>query len=135
MEQAMQMGLANKDNYKKMPKAMLMARAITSGVRAIYPMCLNNMYSIDEMMDNVLPEVMETTIVNAEIITEAKTQKDHLANKRELSAQLAALSFSKADITSFAKMFKLTEDNELVEELITSKESLMAKIKIFEETT
>ena len=133
MEQAMQMGLANKDNYKKMPKAMLMARAITSGVRAIYPMCLNNMYSVDEMMDNVLPEVVEATIVNAEIITEAKTQKDHTANKRELSKQLTALSFTKADVTAFAKMFDLGQDTELVEELITSKESLMAKIKIFEE--
>ena len=66
MEQAIQMGLANKDNYKKMPKAMLMARAITSGVRAIYPMCLNNMYSVEEMMDT--QPTPEEIAVEAEII-------------------------------------------------------------------
>ena len=131
MEQAEQMGLANKDNYRKMPKAMLMARAITSGVRAIYPVCLNNMYSVEEMMD--IQPTPEEIAVEAEIITEAKTQKDHTSNKRELSKQLTALSFTKADITAFAKMFELGENVELVEELITSKESLLAKVKIFED--
>ncbi len=75
----------------------------------------------------------EETAVEAEIVEEAKTQKDHTANKRELSKQLTALSFTKADVTAFAKMFDLGENVELVEELITSKESLLAKIKIFED--
>jgi len=74
----------------------------------------------------------EEIAVEAEIVEEAKTQKDHTANKRELSKQLTALSFTKADITEFAKMFDLGQDVELVEELITSKESLLAKIKLYE---
>ncbi len=131
IEQATQMGLANKDNYKKMPKAMLMARAITSGVRAIYPMCLNNMYSVDEMMD-AQPTQGEIQI-EAEIVQDNQNQKDHTANKRELAKQLTALSFSKADITSFAKQFDLSDNTEKLSEMIANHETLMNSVKIFEE--
>ena len=128
IEMAKQMGLSGKDNWVRMPKQMLMARAITSGVRALYPACLNNMYTDTEVMD--MPKE-EAEIEEAEI-TETKKELDVPRLKMQLSKRLKDLSFSSADIKDFALKFELTENAELIEEILNNDEKLMTMVKEFE---
>ncbi len=131
IEKAKKAGIYNTNPvWQKYPSNMLRSRCITDGVVALYPVCLGG--NTPQTIAEDTQKTQEEITVEAEIIQENQTQKDHTANKRELSKQLTALSFSKADVTAFAKMFDLGNDTELVEELITSKESLLAKIKLYE---
>ena len=118
---------------------MLMARAVSGGVRAIYPACLNNMYSADEAQDivnpndtNSMPTIERTDIEDAEILEPAPSI-DGL--KLSLANGLKELSFSSADIKSFATKFKLNEDNELLEKLVNDKAMLMDYVAEFEGKT
>lgn len=52
-EQAKRIGLAGKDNWKNYPKAMLRARCIAEGVRAVYPGAIGGMLSVEEAQDVV----------------------------------------------------------------------------------
>lgn len=51
MERAKRAGLGTKDNWQKYPEAMLSARVIAEGVRAIFPGCLSGMYLGEEVQD------------------------------------------------------------------------------------
>lgn len=50
-EQAKKIGLTNKDNWKNYPKAMLRARCIAEGVRAVFPGAIGGMMSVEEAQD------------------------------------------------------------------------------------
>jgi hypothetical protein len=50
-EQAKKIGLTGKDNWKNYPKAMLRARCIAEGVRAVYPGAIGGMLSVEEAQD------------------------------------------------------------------------------------
>ena len=126
IETAKQMGLATKDNWVKMPKQMLMARAITAGVRALYPACLNNMYSDMEAIDMPKEDIIET-----EIEDEAPKQSISLL-KMKLANRLKDLSLSTADIKSFAVKFDLTENADLIEEILNDESKLIEMVKEFE---
>ena len=126
IEMAKQMGLAEKDNWKKMPKQMLMARAITAGVRALYPACLNNMYSDMEAIDMPKEDIIET-----EIEEEAPKQSISLL-KMKLANRLKELSLSTADIKAFALKFELTENADLIEEILNDENKLIEMVKEFE---
>lgn len=126
IEMAKQMGLSEKDNWKKMPKQMLMARAITAGVRALYPACLNNMHTDIEAMD-----MPKEDIEDAEIESE-EPKKDLSQLKFKLSKRLKDLSLSTADIKAFAVKFELTENAELIEEILNDENKLIEMVKEFE---
>ena len=126
IEMAKQMGLSAKDNWVKMPKQMLMARAITAGVRALYPACLNNMYSYEEAIDMPKEDIIET-----EIEEEAPKQSISLL-KMKLANRLKELSFSTADIKAFALKFELTENADLIEEILNDENKLIEMVKEFE---
>lgn len=51
MDRAQKAGLTGKDNWKKYPTEMLSARCVAEGVRAVYPACLNGMYTNEEVAD------------------------------------------------------------------------------------
>lgn len=125
MEMATKMGLAAKDNWKKMPKQMLMARAISSGVRAIYPDCLNNMYSVEEAQDI---EPVETEEIEDTEIEENNT--DQL--KLSLKNKLVKLNFVTADVKDFATKFNLAEDMDLLKALVEDEKLLLEKVNEFE---
>ena len=126
IEMAKQMSLIEKDNWKKMPKQMLMARAITAGVRALYPACLNNMYSDIEAIDMPKEDIIETEI-------EDETPKKDLSQlKFSLSKRLKDLSLSTADVKAFAVKFDLTENAELIEEILNDENKLIEMVKEFE---
>lgn len=126
IEMAKQMGLASKDNWVKMPKQMLMARAITSGVRALYPSCLNNMYAYEEAIDMPKEDIIETEIEDEE------PKKDLSQLKFRLSKRLKDLSLSTADIKAFAIKFELTENADLIEEILNDENKLIEMVKEFE---
>lgn len=50
-EQATKAGLTGKDNWKNYPRAMLRARCIAEGVRAVYPAAIGGMMVAEEAMD------------------------------------------------------------------------------------
>lgn len=50
-EQAKKAGLTNKDNWKNYPQAMLRARAIAEGVRAVFPGAIGGMLTVEEAQD------------------------------------------------------------------------------------
>lgn len=51
-EQAKKAGLTNKDNWKNYPRAMLRARTIAEGVRAVYPAAIGGMMIAEEAADS-----------------------------------------------------------------------------------
>ena len=51
IKQAREIGLATKDNWKKYPRAMLKARVVSEGVRAVFPACILGHYATEEVMD------------------------------------------------------------------------------------
>ena len=55
IDRAVKMGLAGKENWKRMPQSMLMARATTEIVRMIASDLLFGLASTEEMLDEVTP--------------------------------------------------------------------------------
>ena len=61
LQQAKSIGIANKDNWKNYPRAMLRARVISEGIRSVYPGCVVGVYTPEEVadFDNKPPKDME----------------------------------------------------------------------------
>jgi hypothetical protein len=51
MEHAKRIGLAGKDNWNKYGRAMLRARAVSEGIRSVYPGCVVGVYTPEEVAD------------------------------------------------------------------------------------
>jgi hypothetical protein len=51
LRQAKEIGIANKDNWKNYPRAMLRARVISEGIRAVFPGCVVGVYTPEEVAD------------------------------------------------------------------------------------
>lgn len=57
LRQAREIGIANKDNWKNYPRAMLRARVISEGIRSVFPGCVVGVYTPEEVQDfNPPPE-------------------------------------------------------------------------------
>ena len=56
IQQAQKAGLTGKDNWKNYPRAMLRARCIAEGIRAVYPAALGGMMVSEEAQDLPLHE-------------------------------------------------------------------------------
>jgi hypothetical protein len=56
LAQAKSIGIANKDNWKNYPRAMLRARCISEGIRSVYPGCVVGVYTPEEIQDYKAPE-------------------------------------------------------------------------------
>ena len=124
-------GLLSKDNYKRMPKAMYMARAMTRGVRAVAPDCLNNMYSVEEAQDiPVRAEDDIPTIDYVDVQVEKKLTVNDL--KQKLSKELKNIGFNTAMIKEFAEHFGLAENEELLLIMATDKDRLLGAVELFE---
>lgn len=73
-DQAKRAGLTNKDNWKNYPRAMLRARCIAEGVRAVYPAAIGGMMVSEEAQDipvneaNTPPRVTEKDMGAAEVV-------------------------------------------------------------------
>jgi hypothetical protein len=51
LAKAKAIGIANKDNWKNYPRAMLRARVISEGIRSVYPGCVVGVYTPEEVQD------------------------------------------------------------------------------------
>ena len=51
LRQAKEIGIANKDNWKNYPRAMLRARVISEGIRSVFPGCVVGVYTPEEVQD------------------------------------------------------------------------------------
>lgn len=51
IDQAKRIGLAEKDNWKNYPRAMLRARVISEGIRTVFPGCVVGIYTPEEVQD------------------------------------------------------------------------------------
>ena len=78
IEQAKTAGLAGKDNWKKYPQAMLRARCITEGIRAVYPAAIGGMLVAEEAQDMSRQEI---DMGPADVVPEAATQADKIKAK------------------------------------------------------
>lgn len=70
IDQAKKAKLADKDNWKNYPRAMLRARVIAEGVRAVYPAAIGGMMVSEEAAD---APIVEKDMGRAEVITPQKT--------------------------------------------------------------
>lgn len=66
IDHAKKANLTNKDNWKNYPRAMLRARVIAEGVRAVYPAAIGGMMVAEEAADSV---ITERDMGRAEVIT------------------------------------------------------------------
>jgi hypothetical protein len=61
LQQAKSIGIAGKDNWKNYPRAMLRARVISEGIRAVFPGCVVGVYTPEEVADfTPQPKTLET---------------------------------------------------------------------------
>lgn len=82
-EQAKKAGLAGKDNWKNYPRAMLRARCIAEGVRAVYPAAIGGMLVAEEAQDmpasalakaaGHAADIVESREPTAELLLQAET--------------------------------------------------------------
>ena len=82
-EQAKRIGLTGKDNWQNYPRAMLRARLIAEGVRAIYPAAIGGMLVAEEARD-MEPKDMGA----AEVVSDAPKSKP--ANEKPALPELPA---------------------------------------------
>jgi len=65
-DQAKKAGLTGKDNWKNYPRAMLRARCIAEGIRAVYPAALGGMMVSEEAQDTAADQTVTETRVASE---------------------------------------------------------------------
>lgn len=70
IEQAQKAQLTGKDNWKNYPRAMLRARCIAEGIRAVYPAALGGMMVSEEAQD--MPAHEPVNMGTAEVLPPAK---------------------------------------------------------------
>lgn len=51
LSKAKAIGIANKDNWRNYPRAMLRARVVSEGIRSVYPGCVVGVYTPEEVQD------------------------------------------------------------------------------------
>lgn len=78
--QAQKAGLTNKDNWRNYPRAMLRARCIAEGVRAVYPAAIGGSLVAEEVQD-LPPRAAGPAVVApaAELVEEVLTFSDVMA--------------------------------------------------------
>lgn len=132
MEDAQLAGLTGKDNWKKRPKEMLRARCVSSGVRMVYPACLNNMHSTDEVEEFEPIEPQEQP-KQEEQVTEAELEPNIDDLKKSLARTLQKdFSFTGAMIKEFADANDLSNNEELLSELVSDNDKLINYVDAFE---
>lgn len=59
LEQAKKIGITTKDNWAKYPRAMLRARCLSEGIRAVYPGVVVGVYTPEEVQDFEPPKMKD----------------------------------------------------------------------------
>ena len=69
-DMAKRIGLANKDNWRNYPRAMLRSRVVGEGVRATYPGVAVGLYTVDEAIDDVQEKNITPSAGVVEVLSE-----------------------------------------------------------------
>jgi hypothetical protein len=85
-EQARKAGLTNKDNWKNYPRAMLRARCIAEGVRAVYPAAIGGMLVAEEAQD-MQPQHQASRHMGAADVVQEDAPVDLIATAEEAARQ------------------------------------------------
>jgi hypothetical protein len=88
IKMAEQAGLLNKDNWKKYKRAMLAARCIAEGIRALYPACLSGLYTVDEVQD--FPEMRDVSPPSSPAPEEKSAREEVIKYIASVSNQISA---------------------------------------------
>lgn len=70
---AERMGLTSKDNWRRMPKAMLYARAVSIVIRNMFADVIKGFYSKEEMLDSINVPSTAIDVTPAQVVPELKT--------------------------------------------------------------
>jgi hypothetical protein len=140
MERANAAGLTGKQTWKQYPTAMLSARTVAEGVRAVFPACLNGVYLAEEVQDfdskplgkfqavkASLPHV-EEKVIEGEIVQIVETPKVEKEDPIDVIYELAeADKVSEEAILGFLKSKDaITQD---VEYLADVKPAILRRLK------
>lgn len=132
IEEAQAMGLTGRDNWKKMPKKMLMARCLSFGINAIAPDCLGNVkYTVEDLQDEIIENDDEpkSEIIEGDIIPELDIKE----LKRTLTRRLKVdYNYNDAMIKEFAELFDISENVENLSKMVEDNEYLLKCIEQFE---
>lgn len=85
-EQARKAGLTGKDNWKNYPRAMLRARCIAEGVRAVYPAAIGGMLVAEEAQD-MAPQHSTSKHMGAAEVVQEEAPLDLVATAEEAAQQ------------------------------------------------
>ena len=134
IEEANLMGLTSRDNWKKMPKKMLMARCLSSGINAIAPDCLGNVKcTVEDIQDGLVESEQEQQNQKEEILECETIEPQNVeADKKVLTLKLRKLDFTNAMMKEFAEKYNIANDGDLLNELVTNEQKLMELVKEFE---
>jgi hypothetical protein len=109
IEQAKRVGLTGKDNWKNYPRAMLRARCIAEGVRAVYPAALGGMLVTEEAQDLPPPDQQPKPVQarperpasypEADFAANLPKWRDLIESGRKTAAEIIAIVSSKAPLT------------------------------------
>lgn len=128
IKQAEKAGLI-KENWLKNPADMLRSRVLSKGIKAIYPQAYDGFLSEDEAIDlDIIEEQPKEEIIECETIE----PKNIEADKKVLSLKLRKLDYTSAMIKEFAEKYNLSNDGDLLNELVTDEQKLIEFIKEFE---
>lgn len=102
-EQAKKAGLTGKDNWKNYPQAMLRARAIAEGVRAVYPGAIGGMLTVEEAQD-IAPASSQVRDMGAADVVDAQVDIEAvIAAALRTTTDADALKFWKDNNGAFTK--------------------------------
>lgn len=131
IEDAQKAGLTGKDNWNKRPKEMLRARCSSSGVRMVYPACLNNMHTVEEVAEfEPLEDNQEVQTV--EVVEEAPQHTKIDEAKGKLWVKLKSINYDKLNAKDFVTHHKLENDLERIEMLLNDDEKFKNAVANFE---
>ena len=80
LAKAKQIGIANKDNWRNYPRAMLRARVASEGIRSVYPGCIVGVYTPEEVQDFEAPR--NTVPVDMGVVQRVETENEALTNQQ-----------------------------------------------------
>ena len=126
-EQAKKIGITNKDNWKNYPRAMLRARCLSEGIRAVYPGVVVGVYTPEEVQDFTPPPAtkdmgMAEVVDRDGVITVSITDPQPAAGTLPFYVPGDSKAFSSHAteeewIEAYGKMvYRLTNSNKLSEE-------------------
>ena len=152
LAQAKSIGIANKDNWRNYPRAMLRARCVSEGIRSVYPGCVVGVYTPEEIQDfkpskpidmGIAERVEDTQpseviedgafplyVPNAdEPYTSYHTVSDWITGFEDMVMRISG-SNKLDDATKASKIESLNVANEFVIHKFEAKEKLMVKAVI-----